>query len=501
MNTPKILFAGLLLGTAAVFCGGCSSIVNAHRQKESMMAGYISGQMEPVRETFAEKLSEPTAFNGSTVGSGDETMWRLEAGSFCFLTGHYDLSLRSFERAEALIGDFDQRAVVNLRRAGAESAMLFTNPNALPYRGLCRDRIMIPVFKAFDYLGKNDDSGFRTELFRLRSTQDKVLADYHSYFQAESQAVEQSRSTNSQAVSGTDANSLLSDPRNQSLAARIAETKQAAHRGFAGFLNPFAIFLSGYGYARDNDFQNASVDFERLFKAMPQNPMVRRYFKTALIQAGKPIPEELKKDAPLEFPIGRNNVLVVFANGRSAAFRQVSIYIPVVFPGYATVAAVAWPVCEYYPASFRTLRVTSDGKASETAVIADMDGILSQEYTDRLPGMIARIVLSTAVKEFGSYAATRAAAQANEFAGAATAIGLAAYKIAMNTADTRTWEILPKEFQVLQIPMPAGRRFTIQPDSAAPSEVVIPAQAESAIVYVNAPGSGYSYTVFSLNSR
>lgn len=195
---------------------------------------------------------------------------------------------------------------------------------------------------------------------------------------------------------------------------------------------------------------------------------------------------------------------MIFANGRSAAFRQIALYIPIVFPGYFTIAGVAWPVCEYYDAPFKTLAVTANGTTMETEPVSGMDGILSREYKDRLPGMITRIVLSTAVKETASYFATRAAAESNEWAGLAVLIGTSVYKSIVNTADTRTWEILPKEFQIAQFTMPADRTVTVAPDGTGGKQLKISPEAKSAIIYVNAPSAAagaISYHVFELKKQ
>ena len=117
--------------------------------------------------------------------------------------------------------------------------------------------------------------------------------------------------------------------------------------------------------------------------------------------------------------------------------------------------------------------------------------------------MILRICLSTAVKEFAAFAATRAASQANEWAGVVTAVGTSIYKIAFNTADTRTWEILPKEFQIAQFAMPEDRRLVLAPDNRNPATIHFPDDAGSAIVFVNAPGPSphaFTYRVFNLKN-
>ena len=129
------------------------------------MSHYMDGRYDQAREILDDKLRPSTWYNDSVVGTGDEVMWRLEAGSLCFLQEDYETGIAHFEAAEERMEDFDARAVVNLREVGAESAVLVTNLNALPYRGLCRDRNLMPVFKAFAYLGKKDEEGFRVECY------------------------------------------------------------------------------------------------------------------------------------------------------------------------------------------------------------------------------------------------------------------------------------------------------------------------------------------------
>ena len=504
MKSGKLLLI-LPVVTAVLLSGaGCSSVVNAHLQKSEMISSYLHGRNTPVLEELDYQLRPARWYNSSKEGTGDEIMWRLEAGSMNFIAGMDDQSIRHFERAEELMEDFDERAVVNLREAGAESISLLTNPNALPYRGWCRDRIMLPVFKAFAYLGKQDENGFQVELNRLRANQDKTMDDYRKFFEAEDKAMKREKEKNREAAGSVNIKQMLSSRQNRELSTALADTAKIAHRGFGNFLNPFAIFMSAYGYARSGDWQNAIVDYERLYKALPEHPLVKQYYRTALARTGRNIPPELNSVSPLNFSPDEKNVLLVFANGRSAALRQIALYIPVVIPHYATVASTAWPVCEFYPAPFRSLSVTAGGREYRTSALADMDGILAAEYNQRLPGMLVRICLSTAVKEIGAYAATRAAAKTNEYAGLAAGIGTSVYKIMFNTADTRTWEILPKEFQVIQFPMPADRKLVLCPDGASPGPritVEIPDTAGSAIVFVNAPSKAqqaFSYRIFNL---
>ena len=59
---------------------GCSSITNSHLQKEPLMAEYLAGKDARVELRLSEKLK-------SALNTGDELMWRLEAGAFFFNIG------------------------------------------------------------------------------------------------------------------------------------------------------------------------------------------------------------------------------------------------------------------------------------------------------------------------------------------------------------------------------------------------------------------------------
>ena len=273
---------------------------------------------------------------------------------------------------------------------------------------------------------------------------------------------------------------------NEEFNTELAQVTEVANRGYGNFLNPLAIYLSGIGFARDNNYENAIVDFERLYKALPNHPLIRSSYVAVLQRTGREIPEELKSVKALEHPLDQNSLLVIFANGRSAAFKQIAVYFPVM---------TAWPICEYYDAPYRTLGVETDGVKNETVPLADMDGILSQEYKERLTAMIIRITISTTLKEAASYGAAYAAWRANPIVGVAVFLSSVVYRATFNTADTRSWEILPKEFQIAQLPMPENRelKLTLSPNgSSLPLEttLLLPDTCRSAILYVDAPGPG-----------
>lgn len=494
------------LFSAVIICAataGCSTVVNSHRQKIPMMEAFEAGNHQAALEEVNEKLKEPHWYNSSRVNTGDELHWQLEAAMLHFYAGNWQEAIKHFTAAENLIRQYDERAKISLRDIGAETGTLITNLNALPYRGFCRDRIALNFLKAFCYLGIGREDSFRAQVKRLRNEQKKVMSDYQEFFRQEQQKMDAAKSENPQSAGILDGFSslfqLVSGGRNPELAENAEILHQAANNGYADFLNPAAIFLSALVSLRDGNISNARIDFQRFYEAMPENPLAQRYFVTALTLDGKEIPDKLKEVEPFDFPLDQECIFVIFANGRGAAFKQISIEVPV---------AAAWPVCEFYPATFDRISVKGGNHLSVSEKIADMDGIIAREFDERMPLMITRIILSTAIKEAAKYAATAVAYNSSEengeLAAALVFAGASLYNAAMNTADTRSWELLPKEFQLAQLPMPADRKVEIelQGEKNFPLQIEIPDFSRSAIIFVNAVSpASISCNIFPLYSK
>ncbi|MBQ6352027.1 MAG: hypothetical protein IJJ28_02015, partial [Lentisphaeria bacterium] len=220
----KISVAGISVAALAVVLGlcGCSSVVNSHRQKAEMMAALGRGDNAAVMAEIDYKLRDPSWCNTSVVNSGDEIMWRLEAGSMSFHLGNFRRSVEEFKTAERLIRDYDERAKLSVRDAGAEAGMAVTNLNALPYRGFCRDRMALSIFKSLAYLGMDNEQAFRAQLRRLRDEQKKVQDDYRDFFEREKAELDAERRQNpavaGNAAAAADERSLCANAQNAEFA-------------------------------------------------------------------------------------------------------------------------------------------------------------------------------------------------------------------------------------------------------------------------------------------
>ena len=167
----KRLTASISVVAVGLLIAGCSTVENNHRQKTDMMNAYVVGDQTTAQAELDCKLKEPAWWNTSRVGTGDEIVWRLEAGTLAFAFGRYADAIREFGFAEKLIADYDERATVSARDVGSETASALSNLNALPYRGWCRDRMGLEIYKSLSYLGAGREDAFRAQVKRLRDRQ------------------------------------------------------------------------------------------------------------------------------------------------------------------------------------------------------------------------------------------------------------------------------------------------------------------------------------------
>ncbi len=476
---------------SVVLTTGCSSIFTTRSQKEELMKAYVSGDYENALK-IVNKKSEARA------GTGDELMWRLEQGKIKFDAGDYKGSLEAFERCEALIKDFDDRASINARAAGAETGSAFTNQNALPYKGFNYDRILLNTYKALDYFALEKPSDAIVELRRAYERQKEAEKTFEEEIKKRDEAIKKDREQLKKTSKGNNEVTFEGlEKQHPELKASFDEMESMSNKTYGNFVNPFTTYMSGIGYLVNHNMPEAAVDFRNLYKMEVSNPLLCRDHVTVSKYLNNEIPKELSSILPYPYPLDSNIVYVVFENGLAPAMKEQKIQIilpPPIPTGYS---GIAYSVLEYFPVSLSGLEIKdSSGNSYKSVTVADMNSVVSQEYKELLPGMITRLVISTIVKEVGSYVSQQAAAQAGgEAARWGTVVGTSIYKYAFNTADTRCWQTLPREFQIAHMPRPADGILKISAIStggamvsAEPVEVKI--EMKRAIVHVRQAGQG-----------
>lgn len=444
---------------------GCSVFCDAHTQKESFMLTEQFSSQGPI--FIDDKLD-------SASGTGDALMWHLEAGSYYFYLKDYQRSLAELDKAEEIIEDFDRRAVVNVRGAGSESVALLTNANALPYEPYGRDRVMIPVLKAFNYLALEDQDGFFVELSRLREVQDKASAAMVTALENEQYEVEQTENS-SEAMEALNKNVRCQQ--------RIQAMAELGGEAYEGLVNPMALFLSALGCILEGDYNNARIDFERLHVMMPQNEL----FAALFVECSRRVGVQCSVDSEgVDFDPDQPFAVILLANGRGMALEEERIDLVLPYLGYT---GMALPFGVTYPREGQMLSAASGNVSKNSQVIANLDAIMAGECAGRMPLRMTRLVASYITKELVSLAITQAVANnGNAEAEALAYLVTGIYKYATNVADTRCWELLPGEYQLIMLPLAADGKLRLQ--GAYQGEVEASPDCRCILVYVDARAAG-----------
>lgn len=422
------------------------------------------------------------------TGTGDELMWLLEEGTIKFAAGDYSGSLLALEKAENIVKEFDESADLRVRDGGSEVGAAFTNPNALPYKGFCYDRILLNIYKALNYLGLGDKEGALVELRRVYEQQKKIEKRFEEDI---AKADEDIKTKNEENKTGVTFESLLSSQEINESYQKLAEK---SNKLYGNLVNPFATYLSAIGYLFENNYSEAYVDFKNLYKMDAANPLIQRDLVTCAKYLGQEIPDELSEIIPYDYPLNENIVFVIFENGLSPALKEVKAQI--ILPPPIGYTGIAYPDLEYFPDEIENIQITdSEGHDYYTTTIAEMDSIVSQEYRSLLPVIITRIAVSTLTKEVASYAAQRAveASGAGSLAEWGTLIATSFYKYSFNTADTRCWQTLPKEYQIAHLPRPSDGRLEVKAaigEFTNTEEILLKKDKKIAIIYVKFLGKG-----------
>ncbi len=395
----------------------CATVQTYDRQVAGIYAPYRQGNME----TAARAATSPA--NKRKLTSSDALLWHLETAKVLHAAGDFEESNRWFEKAEAIIIDFEERPDLNVRAGLANVGSLLTNPAALPYQGNYAEKILLNTYKAMNYLALGDLEAARVEIRRSYERQQRAIRENEA-------AVERAR--RDAAARGLTPRATHEHPGLRAAAGEIDPQVAAA---YANFSNPFTTFLSGALYLADRDPARAEVDF-RLLASLPRpNPHAEAEYRR--------IQEYLGGTGPPP----RRRVFVIFENGLGPDRSQVRVDLPVPEIG---LTGFAFPEVVFQPASVGGLSIASPnggGPRLHTSTVASVDQIVATEFQARLPALVARTVLTYITRETVSY-------QARRELGDLGLILSVIYKSLVNNADTRSWRTLGKEFQVAILDYP-----------------------------------------------
>ena len=390
-------------------------------------------------------VAEATKEADANADNKDALIWRLEQATTLRAAGKYDESNTAFEQAQVKIDGYSQQAKV---RVGQEAGALLSNQANLDYEGRSYDGIMVNTYRALNYLALGQVDNARPEIIRAYQRQQEAVEDNKRRIQK----------TQDEAAKDKDKAKMDKAQQNPMFQSQLQNSMTNINdiHVYADYVNPFTVYLDGlyflFNAADASDLERAHKSLERTASFVPDNDYVKQDLAMAdkLINAGQIMP----------------TTYVIFETGCAPERDQMRIDIPIIVSKVSYVGA-AFPTLKPHGNFQHFLTVTANGTNYNTQTVCSMDSIVTLDYKNELPVVITKTIAATITKAVAAYAANQAAQQAGgDLGGLFMQIGTAAFQLAVNIADTRTWTTLPKEFQICSFPTPADGRIDLTTPNA-----------------------------------
>ncbi len=396
-------------------------------------------------------------------GRGTELLWSMNAGSAA-------LHAQEHARAVALLDGAEE-----MMRAADEATFNWGRT----YRFGTYDAVMVNAYKAFAMLGRGDAANARVELNRLEERQARTVQRFRNEIAA---AMSEAERQQAQDPNRTQA------LRNAQNSPEVREQLQALDRwrSYQPFVNPAGTYLRGLFLLNSGvagDAEQARTAFERV-AGIAGNPRVVAQDLALARQAA-----EGRRTQP--------QVWVIFENGQSPLFEQLNFTVPmpVFMHGGVTIrpVTVSMPRMVFQPSAYSAIEMRAGNQRATTVTVASIEGVMASEFRARYDALLAAAVFEAIAKAAGISLVGAATQQASPML---AILGDIAATAAANItqSDTRSWVILPREFQAARLPVPANGRLELRAPGG-PSEVVQLPSGRSAVVLVKAQTPGSPLTI------
>ena len=388
--------------------------------KKSLSHAYTKKEYEKLFTKYVEE------------NKSKDLLWNYEAGTISYLIAKYPESIEFFDNAESLIKKYDEEVLAGKLLANIGS--LLTNDTIMDYRPKIYEKIMVNTYKGIDFMLQKDWQNARIEFNRALVRQQRAKAFFAKEISQEKEKLKKdSKKKKEQAELANKAlqNKKTMDP---------IEKKYSnlfAFKPYPDFVNPFTTYLAGIYFLNIQDYRKATDLLKECYG------MIR-----GLNNGDRYVLQDFKMADNLKQSIRnrkRKFTWIVFLNGQAPIKKEIRIDIPLfLFSDDVIYTGIALPTLKMRNKAYEYLLV-SNGKANlPTKTIASMDTVIKTEFKKRFQTIVTRAMLRTITQ-------TVIQKQLKDKAGFLGGLFGAIYQAAMNKADTRMWQSLPKEFQVARL--------------------------------------------------
>lgn len=381
---------------AAFILGGCTPAVTTVQLQTGI--------------TTKESMNHTITTLEKDKGSQGEMWYWLNLGRLYQVKGEYNSSISAFNNAEAILGEYENRATVSLRNVGAGAGSFLFSKGVETYYGKGYERTLMHTLNSLNYAMLGDFEGAAVEMRKMEKRQEFWLKESEEKIaEAKKKQRETGGADTSQIPSGYSMAAMLQDP----------EVRDMANN----YQDAFSYSLSSIIAKISGDEGYADISKKRAIALSTEAELI--------------FPKQAKKQSK-KTSANEVDITVVVLSGRAPAVSIEKIRFPLPSLRYYAVLdlpSLKRPMDDPYYASIST----TQGYSVATPRLLKSDKMAYKTLKDELPLELTKSIIRATAKGVLSK-------QASDNGGALA--GLATSLLMDVTASTmeksyRNWEMLP----------------------------------------------------------
>jgi hypothetical protein len=350
-----------------------------------------------------------------------------------------DNALLHMNAAESLrLSGNDERAI---KHFNVVDEVLFSEQNrefiSTSYEPTPGEKILTNFYKAISYWNMNDDNNARIEFNRANERTRLAVKRYEK-------EIKEAQKESKDKLGAS--NALLNDTR---ISGEVTQWDV-----YDNFTNPAVAFLNSLFLASKDgsESEQALVLMKRVKEMSPSG-----------------IPSELYA-LPLK---GENVVWVLAETGYGPKLTEKRVDIPFRWKGTNLLLQMAFPKMQYTDNAVSLNNYFIGGTSPNFYEISNMDTIAQTELKKRWPGIVASQVSMAIIKAYIQYEADKK--------GDGASLAAFLFTSAVTSAETTSWEMTPKSWQITKLNNMQGKSFTVRYGN---NEKTLTIPTGAAIIYV-----------------
>jgi hypothetical protein len=457
-NMLKVLNRALFIFASVFFTGCVANLANSIGVDVGSCAQsyekFVAGEYRLSAEIALGDKDEKSKLDEANLLSA------LQAGNSYFFAKEYKNSLKMLDASEDII-KFHHKKTLSANTSDY-IASLMLNDMAIDYHASISEAVMVNTYKSLDYMALKKFEQARVELNRAVERQRRAKETYAELIAKQKDAIaEKKREQRSDAFDKT-----LNNPQIKSIIRQNYSTLEQ-FEAYPDFINPFTTYLAGLFFAIEGDYAKASSLLKEAYGMSPHNKTVESDF-------------EMVENALLgKLPKDRF-VWIIYENGLGPIKKEFKINIPIFLASNKLIyTGIALPKLQKRQQATQNIAVFSQGKLlDKTSVISDMNRVIQTEFNYVYNDILTRAIFSAMLKTYAQYQA----GDENPYLGLATAV----FQLLTNRADIRSWNTLPKDFQVVKVKIPESNKLLLR-TGVHNIDINIDKDVKHSIVYVRIP--------------